>query len=221
MIEYNLFKTTTHRSITERTDKVKKAEISKLDFSDFNDYGFDYFDNENFGVGYGGYSYDGRYENSIIEFIKHFSLPEKSKILEVGCAKGYILYEFYKKGFDVYGVDASSYAIKNSPIQIRERLQLNLSSTLSFDDNTFDLVFSKEVLPHLDEKNAIKLARECIRVTKGSNIFFEIQYADDNEGANLMKKWDNTHKTIRPKEWWIKQLEQINYPGSYHFKKLF
>ena len=92
---------------------------------------------------------------------------------------------------------------------------------IAFDDNTFDLVFSKEVLPHLDEKNAIKLARECIRVTKGSNIFFEIQYTDDNEGANLMKKWDNTHKTIRPKEWWIKQLEQINYPGSYHFKKLF
>jgi len=181
-------------------------------------YGYDYFDNPDY-VGYGGYRYDGRYRGAAERMRDHFGLATGSKVLEIGCAKGFILYEFHVLGMDVTGLDASSYAVANGKAEIRDRLSVHTSPRLPFADKTFDLVLAKEVLPHLEERDALTLIGEIMRVGKAA--FLELQCADTPESAEMMKQWDQTHQTIKSEAWWKDSLAALNYTGAYHCRNLF
>ena len=71
-----------------------------------------------------------------------YKLPQKAKILDVGCGKGYLLYDFLKVVPDgeIYGLDVSKYAVENSKQEIRENLIVGNASDLPYEDNFFDLV---------------------------------------------------------------------------------
>ena len=221
MKEIDIFSSSVHRTVDERVNKIEQANLEPKDFLDFERYGYDYFDNDEFGVGYGGYHYDGRYKGAVDAFVSLFNLKQGDSILEVGCAKGFVLYEFYKRGFEVTGVDASSYAIEHAPLEIRKRIQFNNTSKLPFPDLKFDMVLAKEVLPHLEENNALNLISECMRVSREGNVFLEIQCAEDAGGQKMMTTWDPTHKTTKPKAWWVHELTRLGFSGAYNCKKLF
>ena len=59
-------------------------------------YDFNYWDGDR-RYGYGGYKFiDGRWKPVAEIFIKNYNLTNKSKILDVGCGKGFLLYEIKK-----------------------------------------------------------------------------------------------------------------------------
>src|SRR5204862_2973325 len=72
----------------------------------------DYWDGDR-RYGYGGYRYDGRWSSVARALIEAYSLPDDARILDVGCGRGFLLYEFTRllprgtvRGFDVseYGI---------------------------------------------------------------------------------------------------------------------
>ena len=76
--------------------------------------------------GYGGYKYiPGLLEPLAKKIIKYYKLTNSSKILEIGCGKGYLLYEIYKilPKIKIVGFDISKYAIKNSKKEIKKNYQ--------------------------------------------------------------------------------------------------
>ena len=84
-------------------------------------YSRDYWDGDR-RFGYGGYKYiEGRWKKMAHKLIKDYKLTENSKILDVGCGKGYLLYEIQKilPAIKIFGFDLSGYAIKNIPINLR------------------------------------------------------------------------------------------------------
>ena len=106
------------RVIDKDYPKPKSAKLAKQ-------YDFDYWDGDR-RICYGGYHYlEGRWEKVAREMTKHYALPEKPKILDIGCGKGYLLYDFLKviPDAEVYGIDISEYAIANSKPEIRDRLE--------------------------------------------------------------------------------------------------
>lgn len=220
MHEIDLLGSAPMRPSDERLKLIRQAGRATPS-ADFEDYGYDYFDNTEYGVGYGGYVYDGRYRSAVERLVKHFGLRPGASVLEVGCAKGFILYEFHALGFHVTGVDASAYAIAHAKEEVRHRLILGTGSRLPFADGSFDLVLAKEVIPHLEEEEALNLIAECMRVSNGRGAFLEIQCAEGEQSAELMKAWDVTHKTIKPKAWWAQQLARLGYSGAFHCKVLF
>lgn len=181
-------------------------------------YGYDYFDNPAF-IGYGGYRYDGRYKGAALKMCKHFALAPGAKILEIGCAKGFILYEFHLLGMKVMGVDASAYAISQAKDEVRDLILLRDTPDLPFEEGAFDFVLAKDVLPHFKEQDAMAMIAEIMRV--GRRSFLEIQCADTPESRAKMKKWDVTHMTIEPESWWTARLSELGYKGSYHCHVLF
>ncbi len=188
--------------------------------NDYQNFGFDYFDNPGIRIGYGGYRYDGRYSKAVRRIVEHYNIQPGAKILEVGCAKGYVLVEFHKLGFDVTGIDISAYAVKNVHEDISNYVSQGEVFSLPFKDASFDLVLGKEILPHVLEEQVEAAILECMRVSK-ENIFLEIQCGRTSAELEFIKKWDCTHKTIRMPDWWESIFAKLEYFGDVYYKVLF
>lgn len=219
--QLDIFGSSQPRSASAREKLIAARQHDGPESKDFMSYGYDYFDNCNYGIGYGGYSYDGRYARSVGLIVKEFGLSPGTTIFEVGCAKGFILYEFFKQGYHVQGVDLSEYATANAPSEISKKISCASSTDLAFANDSFDFSFSKEMLPHLTETDIDKTVRELMRVTKGNRIFLEIQVATSDSSSELIRKWDDTHRTIRKSAWWLQKLNQLDFDGTVNFKPLF
>ena len=113
--------------------------------------------------GYGGYKYiPGRWAPVAKKLIKNYRLKKGSKILDVGCGKGFLLYEMLKitPGLKIYGCDVSSYALKrNFKLENLKVFKLDIKNKIPFKSKNFDLVISINTLHNLkifDLENAIK-----------------------------------------------------------------
>jgi len=136
----------TKRNYLERVNKINKAEAAVK----AKKWGYDYWDGSR-DINYGGYYYDGRWKPIAEKMIKHYKLKRNSKILDVGCGKGFLLHEFKKllPQCEVKGLDVSSYAIKNSKEEVKKNLVLGHAKKLPFKDNYFDLIISLNTLHNL------------------------------------------------------------------------
>lgn len=202
------------------SDRKEIIESGNTDVSNsYMEFGYDYFDNADHGVGYGGYSYDGRYADVVKGICDHYGLKAGDKILEIGCAKGFVLIEFQKLGMEVSGWDKSQYAIDHCHPDLKGKIKYAESSELPFKNNHFDFILGKEVLPHVPKKDLEILIDECIRTGKG-NIFFEIQTGRNEFEIEGLLTWDRTHKTMETPEWWDSFLAKKNYPGDVNYKVL-
>ena len=92
-----------------------------------------------------GFYYNKKYWSGVvIDFIKKYKLNNNSKILDVGCGKGFMIYDFKKKipKAEIRGLDISRYAIKNSKKEIKKFLDVGCCTKLPYQNNYFDLVIS-------------------------------------------------------------------------------
>ena len=72
----------------------KRPNITEEDRVLSSKFGFDYFDGDR-RYGYGGFNYDPRFWKETVKlFADHYQLNENAHILDVGCAKGYMLKDF-------------------------------------------------------------------------------------------------------------------------------
>src|SRR3989338_7332406 len=119
-------------------------------------YGEMYFDGPR-EYGYGGYRYDGRWIPVAEDIVKHFDLKPGDRVLDVGCAKGFLVKDLMTvcPGLEAFGLDISRHALQNSPPEIKGRLQLGSAEALPFGDNSFTAVFSINTIHNLKRERAI------------------------------------------------------------------
>lgn len=201
------------RALAEKILRGSKVSPSYLDF------GYDYFDNPEHGVGYGGYRYDGRYAEVAKRMVDHYGLKPGDRVLEIGCAKGFLLVEFLKLGMEVAGIDASDYAVENAHPEVRPFIRNAPAVSTPYPDGHFQLVIGKEVLPHVPRAELEQTVQECMRVSNDS-LFFEIQCGTSPRELQYMQAWDRTHQVCETPAWWNEMFARVNYPGDVHFKVL-
>lgn len=168
--------------------------------------------------GYGGYKYDGRWESVACKFIEIYNLSNQSSILDVGCGKGYLLYEFKKllPQARVVGFDVSQYAIKNAKDEISESVFVyDAKDPLPFGDSEFDLALSLGTLHNLPIFHLKTALSEMERVGKDKFVMVE-GYRNNQELFNL-ECWALTCESFfRPDEWiWI--FKEFGFCGDYEF----
>src|SRR5882762_3228019 len=111
----------TKRNYLDRVLGVNKAECAAV----AKQFGKDYWDGDR-RYGYGGYHYDGRWRAVAEAMAKHYGLKGGDKILDVGCGKGFLLYEFTQvvSGVQIAGLDISSYAIEKAKEEVKPFLRV-------------------------------------------------------------------------------------------------
>jgi len=195
-------------------NEFTKAEAAKI----AKQFGQEYWDGDR-RICYGGYRYiEGRWEKVVQKMIKHYPLPKKPKILDVGCGKGYLLYDFLKivPDAEIHGIDISEYAIANSKQEIRDNLQYGSATKLPWADDTFDLVISINTLHNLYAYELELALREIQRVGKKNKYICVESYRDENEKANLLY-WQVTCEAFNTPEEWKWWFNQTGYTGDYSF----
>ena len=191
--------------------KAKAAELAKR-------WDYDYWDGDR-RINYGGYRYmEGRWEKVARAMADHYHLKAGDKILDIGCGKGFLLFDFTKvvPGIEVTGIDISEYAIDNSKEEVKDRLQVCNATELPFPDKSFDLVYSLNTLHNLHCFDLDKALREMQRVAKQNKYLCVESYRDENEKANLLY-WQVTCESFCTPEEWDWWFKQTGYTGDYSF----
>ena len=154
----------------------------------------------------------------MIKNLKEFyNLKDDCKILDIGCGKGFFLFDFKKfmPNSDVYGLDISDYAIKNSKEEIKDKLTLGNAISLPWEDNFFDLVISLQTLHNLHNYDLEKALKEMERVGKDKYLCVE-SYRTEEEKANLLY-WQVTCESFYTPSEWEWWFNHTGYKGDYSF----
>jgi ubiquinone/menaquinone biosynthesis C-methylase UbiE len=201
------------RNLDKRLSE-KSPEIVKI----AREFGKEFFDGDR-KFGYGGLTYNPKYwANVVKDFVEYYEIKPDAKILDVGCAKGYMVYDFKRQypGLEMHGVDISEYAIKNCHPEVKDNLQVGKAESLKFEDNYFDLVISINTVHNLELKDCVNSIKEISRVSKG-NSFITVDAYNSDEEKERMFKWNLTAKTIMSTNDWKDTFKKIGYNGNFYW----
>ena len=178
----------------------------------------DFFDGDR-KHGYGGFSYNPRFWSKVVKDIyDYYNLSNGSSILDVGCAKGYMLYDFFKLNSDLnlQGIDISDYAVNNCVDKLKKNLIVGCASRLPYEDNSFDLVISINTIHNLELNKCSQALKEIERVSKKYSFLTVDAYRNEEE-KNRMYAWNLTAKTIFSVPEWKFFFKENNYTGDYYW----
>ena len=207
--EYPNSKRNLDERVSEKSEDVR--EIARRFDKDF-------FDGDR-KHGYGGFAYSPKFWQPVIpSFQKYWQLDSSKSFLDVGCAKGFLIYDLMQliPGMKLQGIDISKYAIENCKVEVKEYLKIADAKKLPYEDNSFDVVISINTVHNLGKKDCALALQEIERVSRGNSFVTVDAYRNEDE-KNRMFAWNLTGKTIMSVEEWIIFFKEIGYTGDYYW----
>ncbi|WP_017294076.1 methyltransferase domain-containing protein [Geminocystis herdmanii] len=120
-------------------------------------------------------------------------LPSGTTVLDVGCGIGgssRILAKDY--GFSVTGITISPQQVQRAteltPPDINAKFQVDNALSLSFSDNSFDVVWTVEAGPHMEDKALF--AKELMRVLKPNGILVVADWNQRDDRTIPLNFWE-------------------------------
>jgi len=192
-------------------DKVNCMKVAKK-------YESDYWDGDR-RFGYGGYSYmPGRWKPVAEKLIQNYKLTNQSSVLDVGCGKGFLLYELtlLLPGLRVVGFDISEHGLADTREGVSGSVFIhNARDPFPFKDNEFDLVISLGCFHNLRIFELENALPETQRVGKHGYVMLE-SYRNELELFDL-QCWALTCESFFEKDEWIWLYDHFGYKGDYEF----
>jgi ubiquinone/menaquinone biosynthesis C-methylase UbiE len=206
---YPKTKRNTQERSEEKTDAVRAIARQ---------FGQQFFDGER-QYGYGGFKYLSRFWQPVVPDIQQqYGLSERSAVLDVGCAKGFFLYDLQQfiPGITAKGIDISEYAIIHAKEEIKADVVCGCATNLPYADNVFDFVMSVNTVHNLEQDECGQALLEIMRVSKG-NAFITVDAYQNAEEEARMYEWNLTAKTIMHVDEWKAFFRKIGYTGDYYW----
>ncbi|WP_413992692.1 class I SAM-dependent methyltransferase [Labrys okinawensis] len=200
----------TKRNITLRGEAKTPDVIAAA-----REYGELYFDGPR-SFGYGGYRYDGRWVPVARDIIDHFGLKPGMRVLDVGCAKGFLVKDLMIAcpGLEAFGLDISHYALTHCEKEVVGRLHLGSGDSLPFPDDSFDCVISINTIHNFDRTDAERALREIQRLS-GGRAFVQVDSYHTPEQKDLFESWVLTARFHDYPAGWIELFAEAGYTGDY------
>lgn len=178
----------------------------------------DFFDGDRKN-GYGGFNYMPKFWQPVIPtFQEYWNLNSNSSLLDVGCAKGFMLYDLSLliPNIKIAGIDISEYAIENAVNEVAPFVSVANAVNLPFEDNSFDVVISINTVHNLEREECAKALQEIERVSKGKSYITVDAYRNEEEKKRMFD-WNLTAKTIMSVDEWVIFFNEIGYTGDYYW----
>ena len=181
-------------------------------------FGVEYFDGDRL-TGYGGYSYHPRFWTETVKrFRDYYRLADDARILDVGCAKGFMMYDFslLMPNANIFGMDISQYAYDNAKPEMKPFICVASANNIPFPEKYFDLVICINTvhnLPLIDCKLAL---REIQRVTSGNAFVMNDAWRTEAEKESMLK-WNLTALTYMHVDDWKQLYKEVGYVGDYYW----
>lgn len=155
----------------------------------------------------GGYAREGYWDypvhNITAEYLvnkikKH---KEDAKVLELGCARGYIVKRLQDQGIKAHGVEISLHCWLTRVAD--DVVMWDICQTpWPFQDKEFDICYSVATLEHIPEAFLPDVVREIERVS--SHSIHGIDFGEKDDG------FDKTHCSLFPKTYWENLFKDTN-----------
>ena len=177
--------------------------------------GKEYYDGNRLN-GYGGFKYDGRWLKLLPKLIKRYKLNSKSRVLDLGCKKGFLLKDLniLLPGIKSFGIENHPYALKKA-VKCKSKLILSDYTKLPFKNKSLDFVIAFNSLYMQNLGDVIKSLKEIERVSKKSYIV--LASGENDEERNKFYRWTLIGTTILLKKEWKTLFKKIKFRGDYYF----
>ena len=199
------------RNISNRMEHKEKNRAISMKFGEA------YFDGTR-EQGYGGYYYDGRWKAVAKRAIDHYGLTSGSRILDIGCAKGFFVHDLRQEmpGLLANGLDISRYALEHSHPEAFPFLELGNAKNLPYDDKSFDAVFSINTVHNLDRPECMMALAEMKRVCRNpEKCFVQVDAYRTPQEKQIFECWMLTAKTFGTVEEWNAIFKEAGYQGDF------
>lgn len=243
MPEYNILETA---GIPQRKKRVQPGgEITQTDRDIAARLDFHFYDG-NRKFGYGGYQYDGRWQQVAKVIKERYNLNSESKVLIDRCHKGFLNYDLANllPGITVYGLHPSEYPIihamqgygnwylKQNPQIINDPLNIELdacnkilpylikgdSRDMPFKDGFFDCVISIENVCAYGPNESDKVIREIMRINKNpKKSYIQNDSWENEDQKRKLIKWTKLCKTFLDIPGWEDLFRREGYDGDWGY----
>ena len=160
----------------------------------------------------------GRWKPVAEALIENYGLTNDSSVLDVGCGKGFLLYEMklLLPGLKVAGFDISKHGLENAKEEIKDALFIHRAQDpYPYQDNEFDLVISLGCIHNLRVFELETALKEIERVGRQGYIMME-SYRNEQELFNV-QCWALTCESFFDHEEWPWIYNHFGYTGDYEF----
>jgi len=130
---------------------------------------------------------------------------KRGKLIDLGFGNGESLNYFLKKGFDTYGVEISCLCVDNAIKKGFNVYHGSLDNLNFYPDSYFEFGFCNDVIEHLPEELIIDSLREIKRICS-KKLYLSVC---PTLSHHLSAKGENLHLTVKPKEWWESQFNEV------------
>lgn len=170
-------------------------------------YDRDYFEN---GVtsdksGYMGYEWGPEYPAYAIGLDTEFKLKGE-KVVDIGCAKGFLVKALRELGVKAIGVEASDYAYECVETDLKKYILHSSAVDIPVDKlGTFKMVILYDILEHLDDEEVAKLMEIISNGLKPEYITMKSPFQ--------VYSWDTdkSHINIKNEAGWIEVFSRWGY----------
>jgi ubiquinone/menaquinone biosynthesis C-methylase UbiE len=150
--------------------------------------------------------------------VRHFKLKPGDRVLDVGCAKGFLVKDLMKvcPGLEAFGIDISEYALMHCEPEVVGRLHLGSADKLPFPDKSFNAVISINTIHNFERADAVRAVREVERLAPGRG-FIQVDSYRTPEQRELFMSWVLTAKFHDYPDGWIKLFKETGYTGDWYW----
>jgi SAM-dependent methyltransferase len=137
-------------------------------------------------------------------------------VLDVGCAKGFLVKDLLALGIDAYGVDVSRYALMHCEPEAIGRLHLGSADSLPFPDRSFAAVLSINTIHNLPRDRCRIALQEMERLAPGKG-FVQVDSYRTPEQKEIFESWVLTAEFHDYPEGWKALFAEAGYTGDWYW----
>lgn len=148
----------------------------------------------------------------LVEMLK---IKDSEKVLDFGCAKGFMVKAFRLLHKQAWGYDISDYARDNCDPLIKGYLYRRIPN------REFDWVIAKDVFEHIPYDKILNVFSKLNKISK--KMFIAVPLGDKNGFVVPSYNTDVTHCICESLAWWVLKLKESGFvikKASYNFPYL-